>query len=682
MAKKSVSDQMELFDDGGFRDQGNTKDPVSNNPVPVGSTQEEVRDDIPANLSEGEFVLPADVVRYHGLEKIMGIRDQAKSGLQRMENMGQMGNSDQATMPDGTPFKQMAVGGTVPGINIAGPTTQVTRPSMFAAPAQTQPTQVAQPVTVQTPQAPVYASAQTPTSPYTFEQAIGTPFGQQQKSETRMHVNEAGEKLYIPFVNGQPIYPIPAGFKPSEVVKEEEKQEQTTRDVRARSATTEQDSGDDNVGIKSTLVSDIAKASQKGKFGSSLAEVGKFLTSPIMYIAGKAFSGNKPTDGMSDSERIEDELAIAGTTPQEILEANSQKAFQTDIKNSTAMFGAAPTFTFGNEAGNVDIVSNGVFHINGLAMNADGEASLTEQGTVSYKSAEDFARHMSASYTHGWHGSTISKDEYNGTGKYSNTYGGKAMTQEAKDRYDAWATELGYQTGGGNKPVLSSSTADNSAKNKKIFGVDSFDDNRNINIPTTTPTGVTQGSTTAKDTTGYPDVSQGSTIAKTTKDPRVGTPNSMIDPSEFAKGKSTTKDPVINVGTGTSSKEKSLGSYLNTLAKANAERELGGSVIMDNSGNFVRADTKANRMPTYGMTIGKNKQGNVARGITDDIYSAYQDSNQSQDDPGDGSGSNSNDSNSSDMGFSTASGGFIQRKNLPKANKTKKMKQGGLASRK
>ena len=80
MAKKPVSDQMELFEDGGFKDQGNTKDPVSNNPVPVGSTKKEVRDDIPANLSEGEFVLPADVVRYHGLEKIMGFRDQAKQG--------------------------------------------------------------------------------------------------------------------------------------------------------------------------------------------------------------------------------------------------------------------------------------------------------------------------------------------------------------------------------------------------------------------------------------------------------------------------------------------------------------------------------------------------------------------------------------------------------------------------
>ena len=42
------------------------------------------------------------------------------------------------------------------------------------------------------------------------------------------------------------------------------------------------------------------------------------------------------------------------------------------------------------------------------------------------------------------------------------------------------------------------------------------------------------------------------------------------------------------------------------------------------------------------------------------------------------SGADSTDSNSSDMGFSTASGGFIQRKNLPKANKKKR---GGLASR-
>ena len=67
----ALKEQMELFDVGGLKDEGGTKDPVSGNDVPIGSTKEEVRDDIPAQLSEGEFVLPADVVRYHGLEKIM-----------------------------------------------------------------------------------------------------------------------------------------------------------------------------------------------------------------------------------------------------------------------------------------------------------------------------------------------------------------------------------------------------------------------------------------------------------------------------------------------------------------------------------------------------------------------------------------------------------------------------------
>ena len=58
-----MGQQMELFDEGGLKDEGGTKDPVSGNDVPSGSLQEEVRDDIPAMLSEGEFVFPADVVR-------------------------------------------------------------------------------------------------------------------------------------------------------------------------------------------------------------------------------------------------------------------------------------------------------------------------------------------------------------------------------------------------------------------------------------------------------------------------------------------------------------------------------------------------------------------------------------------------------------------------------------------
>ena len=84
--------QMEMFDEGGLKDEGGEKDPISGNDVPVGSTKKEVRDDIPAQLSEGEFVFPADVVRYLGLDFLMKLRQKAKAGLKRMEEMGQMGN--------------------------------------------------------------------------------------------------------------------------------------------------------------------------------------------------------------------------------------------------------------------------------------------------------------------------------------------------------------------------------------------------------------------------------------------------------------------------------------------------------------------------------------------------------------------------------------------------------------
>ena len=88
-----------LFAEGGVMQEGGTVDPVSGNDVPPGAMAEEVRDDIPAQLSEGEFVFPADVVRFYGLEKLMMMRDKAKKGLQRMNEIGQMGNAEE--VPDG-----------------------------------------------------------------------------------------------------------------------------------------------------------------------------------------------------------------------------------------------------------------------------------------------------------------------------------------------------------------------------------------------------------------------------------------------------------------------------------------------------------------------------------------------------------------------------------------------------
>jgi hypothetical protein len=101
-----MDNQMRAFADGGLKQEGGMVDEESGNDVPLGSTRAEVRDDIDAKLSEGEFVFPADVVRYFGLEKLMKLREQAKNGLQKMNDMGQMGNSDEATLPDDIPFTE------------------------------------------------------------------------------------------------------------------------------------------------------------------------------------------------------------------------------------------------------------------------------------------------------------------------------------------------------------------------------------------------------------------------------------------------------------------------------------------------------------------------------------------------------------------------------------------------
>ena len=282
MAKKPVSDQMELFENGGFKDQGKTKDPISKNPVPIGSIKKEVRDDIPANLSEGEFVLPADVVRYHGLEKIMGFRDQAKQGLQKMENMGQMGNSDQATLPDGIPFTQMAVGGLapaiqspviqaptvipeqVPGVQYNPATQQTLRPSVYSYGTQmpkveqdtvqqpTQPT-VNVPTAIQygTQARPAYRQSTSTAATPNFSKLIGADYGQLQKSETKKYVNpETKEELYIPFVNGEPIYPIPTGFILAEDVKEEEAKEKAGE---VKTTSVRQDNNEGSDGYESTM---------------------------------------------------------------------------------------------------------------------------------------------------------------------------------------------------------------------------------------------------------------------------------------------------------------------------------------------------------------------------------------------------------------------------------------------
>jgi hypothetical protein len=182
--------QMELFEDGGLRDEGGMVDEVSGNDVPVGSTRKEVRDDIPAMLSEGEFVFPADVVRYIGLENLMRIRQDAKQGLKQMDAMGQMGNGDEAVLPDDMPFGVMDL------IIVDGG-------------EEEEPQEKAQGGVIHANQG-------------TFV----TPMFDPSDQDVREYKNDKGDSLFIPFLGGEPVYPVPTGYFPAGQAPEKTETEQ------------------------------------------------------------------------------------------------------------------------------------------------------------------------------------------------------------------------------------------------------------------------------------------------------------------------------------------------------------------------------------------------------------------------------------------------------------------------
>jgi hypothetical protein len=216
-AEKFLSEQKESgnyakggFEVGGLNQEGGSIDPISGNEVPFGSLEEEVRDDIDAKLSEGEFVFPADVVRYIGLENLMKLRQKAKEGLGEMEAMGQMGNSDEATMDDESDFDDevnrmidefdpnaleeeemaFAPGGYVPGQSGYIPQ---------ASPGISPPPPMMSPKT------------RVPTG----AQLLGTPTGTAVPAYTsRQYIGPTGDIITITLINGVPVQPIPEGYQP------------------------------------------------------------------------------------------------------------------------------------------------------------------------------------------------------------------------------------------------------------------------------------------------------------------------------------------------------------------------------------------------------------------------------------------------------------------------------------
>ena len=306
--------QMDLFDEGGLIDEGNTNDPVSGNDTPVGSLNEEVRDDIPAQLSEGEFVLPADVVRYHGLEKIMNLRDEAKMGLQKMEDMGQMGNADEAILPDDVPFSmddleleddpvEMQAGGFTPGkivgSNVAGQFNPQPIFGTFPAPIMPTPFPPQQPSLM-----PKQAEVPTmdPGSVPKFQDFIKAEEGT--APENREYINpETGEKRFFTFIGGKSTVDIPDGFIPISQYKPEEKKpvvQPTTAPVQQQESDGPTDAERKDQFERETRIKERKAAAYElgyTKEADPLKEAGKFLLGALIPGGGLLAGMDKPEKG-------------------------------------------------------------------------------------------------------------------------------------------------------------------------------------------------------------------------------------------------------------------------------------------------------------------------------------------------------------------------------------------------
>ena len=198
------TDMNKLFAEGGVMQEGGTVDPVSGNEVPPGAMQEEVRDDVDAKLSEGEFVMPADVVRYIGLETLMKLRDKAKMGLKKMEEIGQMGNAD--SVPDAE-----ALHGGEDEMDDETFSSEIDsilgedegEEKEYAAGGYVAPTSAQ--ITGQNQQATNELAASGTTTQYADAPLKGF--------EMVAMVNDAGQTIYIPFIDGVPQLSVPEGYK-------------------------------------------------------------------------------------------------------------------------------------------------------------------------------------------------------------------------------------------------------------------------------------------------------------------------------------------------------------------------------------------------------------------------------------------------------------------------------------
>lgn len=229
-----MDEQMKAFkQEGGLTDDGQTLDPVSGNEIPPGSLAEEVRDDVDAKLSDGEYVVPADVVRFFGVSYFEKLRKKAKEGLAEMEEDGRIGGEPLPETPeDDLPFSDeelMSMEDEAPVTMAEG---GVVNSGFDASNFQ----------------------------PGFSEQAGGS-------IETKTFINAAGDQKSIMFIGGSPIQQIPAGYMEATP----ENRAQLARETEAQNMSESPTAVDFDAGMTGSAVSE-GFASEAPDYSSMSAE--------------------------------------------------------------------------------------------------------------------------------------------------------------------------------------------------------------------------------------------------------------------------------------------------------------------------------------------------------------------------------------------------------------------------
>ena len=228
-----------------FRDKPPRLDPVSGNEVPPGAMPSEVRDDIPAQLSEGEYVVPADVLQYYGIKFFEDLRSKAKTDLLDLEEGGRIGG-EPVESSDEMPFSVDELEtyddgeeANVRGFQEGGPVTEMETPYFMGG----------------------------------------------RNTVVKTYVNAAGLKMYIRFINGIAVPPVPEGYS-------EQGAATTVSPVSPVNVGSSEDNDDATNDVNNFIGFDNLSADQIAKFtGQIYGSTGSFLS--IIPTVGYALNKQK-----------------------------------------------------------------------------------------------------------------------------------------------------------------------------------------------------------------------------------------------------------------------------------------------------------------------------------------------------------------------------------------------------